>query len=60
MEIEFSYGRISVLKFYPIVILFWVEENEREKKRKKKKDRSANTRLNDEIMKFLESRVIRW
>ena len=44
MEIEFSYGRISVLKFYPIVILFRVEENEREKKERKKRI-EAQTRV---------------
>lgn len=50
MEIEFSYGeRISILKFYPIVILFWVEENG--EKKKKKKDRNANTRSNYEIFR---------
>lgn len=56
MEIEFSYGeRISILKFYPIVILFWVEENGGKKKKKR-----IETQTRVQIMKFLEeSRVIR-
>lgn len=54
MEIEFSYGRISVLKFYPIVILFWVEENERGKKKRKKgsKRKHAFKWWNYEIFKI--------
>lgn len=52
MEIEFSYGeRISVLKFYPIVILFWVEENGGRKKKRKKRIEAQTRVRNYEIFR---------